>query len=226
MIDLPVAGPPNRGPLSSVEWRADRCPHHPHRFGPGPTRAGFTVMRKALFLAVLVLIPPGAADDSWQARSQAALLKSNWVDVAAEALEGKAADAGTVVPDWLLGYAGLMTGDGRMAREGFSRLDRPQMAAPLDAWASVMAQQAPNQAVGHLLRGDALARLGNMDAAGRALDETVRLTPRDPLARNVRGGGRFLAGRHYDAADDFETATELDPKPGTLRGMHVQSGAV
>lgn len=131
----------------------------------------------SLMVVLLVWTVPAWAQREWEAASRQAVLRAEWPTVAAAARTWQQHEPDAVVAAWLLGYAGLATGDYRLATEGFQRLDAPQTAAQLHTWAGALVDQQPQNALAQLLHGDALARSGNYTEALAALDEAVVLPP-------------------------------------------------
>jgi tetratricopeptide (TPR) repeat protein len=137
-------------------------------------------------------------------------LRADWPKVADAARAWQQHEPDAVVAAWLLGYAGLATGDYRLATEGFQRLDAPQTSAQLHTWAGALVIQHPQNAIAQMLRGDALARSGHYTEALTALDEAGRLPLPTALLYDVRGVVRTLAGQAEAAEADFRRAWTLD----------------
>lgn len=164
-----------------------------------------------LVVALLVCAGSAWAQHAWDAASQAVVLTADWGKVAAAARHWQQQEASAPVAAWLVGYAGLATGDYRLATEGFGRLGAPHIPPRLLAWAEGLVAQHPSNAVPQMLKGDALARSGQYPEALAALDAAVRLTPQAALLYDVRGVVKALAGKTDAAVDDFGTAIQIAP---------------
>jgi tetratricopeptide (TPR) repeat protein len=152
------------------------------------------------------------AQQDWEATAKRAILKADWSEVAEAAQRWKQRDAGAAVADWLLGYAGLATGNSQVALAGFSQLDTSAKKQSVSLFASALVSQAPSNAIAQMLKGDVLARAGNYAEALTALDKAAQLDPGSALILDVRGVVRALAGKREDAFADFALAVELKPK--------------
>ncbi|MBI3247086.1 MAG: tetratricopeptide repeat protein [Deltaproteobacteria bacterium] len=152
------------------------------------------------------------AEDRWEGASRDALLGADWRSVAEITRAWKEKEPDSAVAHWLAGYAGLATGDYRLATDGFGRLSKPASSTQLQAWATSLAAENPRNAVPLMLQGDALARVGKYDEALPLLDKAVNLDPQSSLAYNTRGVVRALANKRQEAMADFTEATRLSPQ--------------
>ncbi len=178
---------------------------------------------KGSLLIFLLFVDSSWAQQDWEATSKESLLKADWSKVAEAAQQWKRSNAGAPVADWLLGYAGLATGDYNRALASFSRLDASAATRAVVDYASALTRHNSKNAVVQMLKGDALARIGKYEEAQAALDEAVRLDARSALIRDVRGVVHALAGKKEDAIADFEYAIKLEPK---FADAHANLGLV
>src|SRR5690349_2792812 len=111
-----------------------------------------------LLVALFSRPTPVLSEDGWKNASKDAVLKADWAQVAEITRAWKEQEPGSVVAHWLAGYAGLATGDYRLATDGFGRLNKPENFSQLDEWATRLAADNPRNAVPLILQGDALAR--------------------------------------------------------------------
>ena len=81
-------------------------------------------------------------------------------------------------------------------------------------WAFALAEYAPRSAVAFYLKGDALARRGDWEAAAEVYTEALGRT-KTPLAQamvlNARGVALVYCGKTNEALDDLEKACEAAP---------------
>jgi Flp pilus assembly protein TadD len=162
-------------------------------------------------LSAVMCVCGSCASQDAEPAVKRALLQQAWTEVAKAAIDWKDLDPTAIVPDWLLGYAALETGDYPLATKCFSSLAGKKSSQPLSAWSDALVRKNPKSAIAQMLRGDALARQGKYAQALLSLNEAVRLDPACPLIYNVRGIVRALADRPETAAADFEKSISLAP---------------
>jgi YD repeat-containing protein len=168
-------------------------------------------MLRDIWLVGVVCVVSVWAQPDWAAASQRAVLQADWVTVAEVAQQWKQHDPNATTADWLLGYSGLATGDYNRALAGFLRLDDATKTRAILEYASMLANQSPENAAAQMLKGDALARTGDYAAALTVLDKATQIDPDSALIFDVRGMVRSSAGKVDGALADFEKATKLKP---------------
>ncbi len=163
-----------------------------------------------LLLAVFVSAAGWAGSNP---RLEQYLAAGDWQALKQSINDGDRAQAGT--DRRFAGYVLLMTGDYAAATAAFSpeSAGHHQTAATLDSdtW------------MGHLLRADRLAQVGQYDEALKAADEAVRLGPDEALAYHVRGVVHALAGEDDRAQSDLSQALRLSPN---LADAYAAQGVV
>lgn len=165
-----------------------------------------------LLVLLSACAPLLAAGKSSEESVREALAKGKWADTITAAKSWRQSDPTSAVASWLIGYASLVERDYGNATDAFAALDGPHAASTLAEWSRTLAQDNPEVGLVLLLRGDALARTGDLEAALRALDEAAQQAPNEALVYDVRGTIRALSGRSEDATADFGKAIELDAK--------------
>lgn len=151
------------------------------------------------------------AQQSWTADLNEAVLKADWLRVTKSVRQGQQGQSDSPIANWLLGYAGLAANDYRQATEGFVRLDNATKLQTVLDYASTLTAQNPTNSVAHMLKGDALARVGKYAEALVELDHAVRLDAHAAPIFNTRGTIRAMAAQTTEAMADFEQALALAP---------------
>ncbi len=164
-----------------------------------------------LMLVLVFAVAPAFSQESYETKIKQAILAEDWDKVVKVGREWQPSEADAPIANWLLGYAGLATGNYQLSARSFLQLGQPGTPERLLVWAKQLADQNQTDAVARMLKGDALARSGKYEEALAALDEAIRLEPQSALLYNVRGVVRVLADKVDEAAGDFEKAIELAP---------------
>lgn len=137
-----------------------------------------------------------------------AFANENWKEVEGILVKMKPSNATTCkleVPLRILyGHAALAMGKNSAAVEHFyCATDSNGLKAWL-RWTEKLVVRKPNLPISHYLRGDALARNGDIENALIELDKALKINPKDTLALNARGVVKWLLYEADQSKEDFE----------------------